>query len=87
MSSKEFLDWAYGKIEIEFIQPGKPNQNAFVESFNARLREEYLNEELFMDLLDAKGTIEKWRKYYNEGRPHTSLQFRRPKEFEDEQQT
>lgn len=87
MSSKEFLDWAYNKIEIEFIQPGKPNQNAFIESFNSRLREEHLNEELFMDLEDAKKKIEKWRRHYNEERPHTSLQFKTPKEFEDELQT
>jgi putative transposase len=84
MSSKEFLDWAYEKIEIEFIQPGKPNQNAFIESFNSRFREEYLNEELFRDLNDAKKKIEKWRRYYNEERPHTSLKFKTPKEFEDE---
>jgi putative transposase len=84
MSSKEFLDWAYGKIEIEFIQPGKPNQNAYVESFNSRLREELLNEELFMDIDDAKRKVEKWRRYYNEERPHTALDFRTPKEFEDE---
>ena len=84
MQSKEFLDWAYNKIEIEFIQPGKPNQNAFIESFNSRLREEHLNEELFMDLSDAKKKIEKWRRYYNEERPHTSLRMKTPVEFEDE---
>lgn len=84
MSSKQFLDWAYKKIEIEFIQPGKPNQNAFIESFNSRLREEHLNEELFRDIDDAKRKIEKWRRYYNEVRPHTSLNFKTPKEFEHE---
>lgn len=84
MSSKEFLAWAHGKIELEFIQPGKPNQNAYIESFNSRLREEHLNEELFMNLDDAKRKIEKWRRYYNEERPHTSLEFKTPKEFEDE---
>lgn len=84
MSSKEFLAWAHGKIEIEFIQPGKPNQNAFIESFNSRLRDEYLNEELFMDLQDAQKKIEKWRRYYNEERPHTSLNFKTPMEFENE---
>jgi putative transposase len=85
MGSQEFLDWAYRrKIEIEFIEPGKPNQNAFIKSFNSRLREEHLNEELFSDLDDAKRKIEKWRRYYNEERPHTSLKFKTPKEFEDE---
>lgn len=87
MQSREFLDWAYQKIEIEFIQPGKPNQNAFIESFNSRLREEHLNEELFLDLADAKKKIEKWRRYYNEERPHTSLQFKTPKAFEEEIKT
>jgi putative transposase len=87
MSSQEFLDWAFKrKIEIEYIEPGKPNQNAFIESFNSRLRDEHLNEELFLDLDDAKRKIEKWRRYYNEERPHTSLNFKTPKEFEDELQ-
>ena len=85
MTSQEFLDWAYRRnIEIEFIEPGKPNQNAFIESFNSRLREEHLNEEIYRDLTDAKRKIEKWRRYYNEERPHTSLNFKTPKEFEDE---
>jgi putative transposase len=85
MSSKEFLDWAYRRgIELEFIQPGKPTQNAFIESFNGRLREELLNEELFHDLADAKRKIEAWRRYYNEQRPHTSLGMKTPKEFGDE---
>jgi putative transposase len=85
MSSKEFMDWAYRRgIEIEFIQPGKPTQNAFIESFNGKLREECLNEELFLDLNDAKRKIEKWRRYYNEQRPHTSLGMKTPKEFGEE---
>jgi putative transposase len=86
MTSEEFLAWAHPKTEIELIEPGKPNQNAFIESFNSRLREEHLNEELFHDLEDAKRKIEKWRRYYNEERPHTSLKFKTPKEFEDELQ-
>ena len=84
MSSEEFLGWAHPKIDLEFIEPGKPNQNAYIESFNSRLREEHLNEELFEDLEDAKRKIERWRRYYNEERPHTSLDFKTPKEFEDE---
>lgn len=55
MSSREFLDWAYNKgIEIEYIQPGKPIQNAYIESFNSRLREECLNEHAFRDLEHAQ---------------------------------
>jgi putative transposase len=85
MSSKEFMDWAYkNKIEIEYIQPGKPVQNAFIESFNSRLRDECLNEELFHDLLDAKKKIEKWRKYYNEERPHSSIGMKTPNAFAKE---
>jgi transposase InsO family protein len=61
---------------------GKPIQNAFVESFNSRFRDECLNEELFHDLADAKKKIEKWRKYYNEERPHSSIDMKTPNEFE-----
>lgn len=85
MSSREFMDWAYkNKIEIEYIQPGKPIQNAFIESFNSRFRDECLNEELFHDLADAKKKIEKWRRYYNEERPHSSIGMKTPQAFEKE---
>lgn len=83
MTSRHFLDWAHKQgIEIEYIEPGKPVQNAFIESFNSRLRDECLNEEVFLDLADAKKKIEKWRSYYNELRPHTSIGFMTPLEFE-----
>ena len=83
MSSREFMNWAFkNNIAIEYIQPGKPIQNAFVESFNSRFRDECLNEELFHDLADAKKKIEKWRKYYNEERPHSSIDMKTPNEFE-----
>ena len=83
MSSKEFMDWAYrNNIAIEYIQPGKPVQNAFIESCNSRFRDECLNEELFFDLADAKKKIEKWRKYYNEERPHSSIGMKTPNAFE-----
>lgn len=83
MSSKEFMDWAFRRnIAIEYIQPGKPVQNAFIESFNSRLRDECLNEELFHDLADAVRKIEKWRRYYNEERPHSSIDMKTPVEFE-----
>lgn len=83
MSSREFLDWAYKKgIEIEYIQPGKPIQNAYVESFNSRLREECLNEHAFRDLEHAQKKIEQWRRYYNEERPHSALDMKTPVEFE-----
>jgi putative transposase len=84
MSSREFMNWAYrNKIAIEYIQPGKPIQNAFIESFNSRFRDECLNEELFHDLADAKKKIEKWRRYYNEERPHSSIGMKTPADFEN----
>jgi putative transposase len=85
MRSIEFMDWAYkNNIAIEYIQPGKPIQNAFIESFNSRFRDECLNEQLFHDLDDAKKKIEKWRRYYNEERPHSSIGMKTPVEYEKE---
>jgi putative transposase len=68
-------------IEHEFITPGKPNENAFIESFNSRFRDECLNEHVFRNLEDAKQKIEEWRKIYNEIHPHSSLGMRSPNEF------
>lgn len=74
--------WAHRQgVTISFIQPGKPVQNAFVESFNGKLRDECLNENYFTSLLDAQATIEAWRKDYNETRPHSSLGDLTPTEF------
>lgn len=85
MTSRHFLSWAHErKITVEYIQPGKPIQNAYVESFNSRFRDECLNEEISIDLEDAKKKIEKWRRYYNEARPHTAIDFKTPEQFEDE---
>lgn len=69
------------QIKLSFIQPGKPQQNCFVESFNGKFRDECLNEELFYDLADARTKIEDWRIDYNENRPHRSLNQRTPAEF------
>lgn len=83
MTSEHFLDWAHKRnIELEYIEPGKPIQNAFIESFNSRLRDECLNEHIFHDLSDAKKKIEAWRRYYNNERPHTSIGFKTPNEYE-----
>lgn len=85
MTSIHFLDWARRReISIEYIEPGKPIQNAYIESFNARIRDECLNEEVFLDLADAKMKIEKWRRQYNEKRPHSSLKMKTPNQFEKE---
>ncbi|MBN8549453.1 MAG: IS3 family transposase [Deltaproteobacteria bacterium] len=72
--SKAVVEWALkNSVRLEYIQPGKPTQNAFIESFNARLREECLNQELFLDLADAKRKLENWRRVYNDLRPHSAL--------------
>jgi len=68
-------------VRLEFIQPGKPVQNAFVESFNGRLRDECLNANWFTNLSDARRKIESWRQDYNHQRPHSSLNYMPPAEF------
>lgn len=69
--SKAMDKWAYEHgVELDFSRPGKPTDNAKVESFNGHFREECLNEHWFLSLEDAKGKIEAWRRYYNEDRPH-----------------
>lgn len=74
--------WAYQRgIELAFIRPGKPVENAYVESFHSRFRDECLAASWFLDLVDARQQIEAWRRDYNEVRPHTSLGGRTPAEF------
>jgi putative transposase len=74
--------WAYlHGVTLDFSRPGKPTDNAFVESFNGRLREECLNAHWFLSLEDARGKIEAWRTFYNESRPHSALGDRTPNEF------
>ena len=68
-------------VQLQFIEPGKPIQNAFIESFNSRLREECLNEHVFVSLDDARRKIEHWRVQYNRHRPHSSLGYLSPEEF------
>ena len=74
--------WAYQRgVKLHFIDPGKPIENAFIESFNGKMRDECLNEHWFRTLSEARQTIEAWRKDYNEVRPHSSLSNRTPQEF------
>lgn len=68
-------------VTLRFIQPGKPIQNALVESFNGKFRDACLNEHWFLDLADARRTIEAWRVHYNTVRPHSSLGFLTPEQF------
>lgn len=80
--SRTFDQWAYEKgIKLHYIQPGKPTQNAFIESFNGKLREECLNENWFISLKHAKDKIENWRQDYNSYRPHSSLGNLTPNQF------
>ena len=64
--------------KIAYIAPGSPWENGYVESFNARLRDELLNGEIFYSLREAQVTIESWRRHYNTVRPHSSISFRPP---------
>lgn len=81
-TSKVLDRWACEHcVELQFIQPGKPVQNAFVESFNGTFRNECLNEHWFISLQEAKELIEAWRVDYNTERPHSSLGGKTPGEF------
>jgi putative transposase len=74
--------WAYARgVTLRFIRPGKPIENAYVESFNGKFRDECLNEHWFVNLVDAKTAIEAWRVDYNTVRPHSSLGGRTPDQF------
>lgn len=80
--SKVMDRWAYEhKVELDFSRPGRPIDNAKIESFNGRLREECLNAHWFLSLDDARRKIEAWRAFYNEVRPHTALKWLTPSEF------
>lgn len=81
LTSCAVLRWATGRLEWHYIEPGKPVQNAFVESFNSKLRDECLNEHVFLSLAGARKTIEAWRHDYNYLRPHGSLGALTPNEF------
>jgi putative transposase len=83
--SKAVDAWAYANgVKLHFIQPGKPTQNAFIESFNGKFRDECLNEHVFVSLHDAQHKIETWRQDYNVNRPHRSLNQLTPEEFSEQ---
>jgi len=80
--SRALEDWAYRHgVQLDFIRPGKPIENAFIESFNGRLRDECLNVHQFVSIADAQTKIEAWRRDYNEHRPHGSLGHLTPTEY------
>lgn len=74
--------WSYRTgVHLSFIRPGKPNENAYIESFNGKFRDECLIEHWFLNLTHARSVIEAWRIEYNSERPHSSLGNRTPQEF------
>ena len=74
--------WAFEhRVELHFIAPGKPTQNAHIESFNGKFRDECLNENWFLTLQEAREKIEAWRRDYNQVRPHSGLGYQTPEEF------
>jgi putative transposase len=91
-TSKAFLAWCEAEgVRVHFIDPGKPVQNAHIESFNGRFRDECLNEHWFLGLDHARNIIGAYRQEYNEERPHSSLGYMTPQAFmralEDKRQT
>ena len=82
LTSRALDQWAYERgVHLQFIDPGKPQQNGFIESFNGRLRDECLNEHWFLSLPHARRVVEDWRRDYNLNRPHSSLGNLTPEEF------
>ena len=84
LTSTAILEWSQDRrIDWHYIAPGKPQQNAFIESFNARLRDELLNETLFSSLDQARAALAAWKADYNHARPHSALGNITPREFAD----
>ena len=82
LTSRHFLAWGVDRrISLNYIQPGKPVQNAYAESFNGKLRDECLNTNWFVNLWEARRRIRLWREEYNNQRPHSSLGYLTPHEF------
>lgn len=79
---KALEEWAYHRgVQLDFMRPGRPVENAYIESFNGKLRDECLNTHQFQSLVDAARLIEAWRCDYNEHRPHSALGPLTPREF------
>ena len=83
--SKVVDEWAYRRqLQLRFIEPGKPQQNAYIESFNGKFRDECLNEHWFLSMKHARLVIDAWRQEYNDERPHSSLGYLTPNRFADQ---
>src|SRR5690606_11044858 len=88
LTSNAILTWAdQSRITWHYIAPGKPMQNAFIESFNGRLRDELLNETLFTSLAQARVALRCWRADYNNTRPHSQLGWKTPSAEQSEEHT
>jgi putative transposase len=84
-TSKIMDQWAFfNKVQLDYSRPGKPTDNAVIESFNGKFRQECLNENWFLSMTDAREKIEQWRRDYNHVRPHSSLGNRTPSEYVDD---
>jgi putative transposase len=68
-------------VQLDFIRPGRPVENSYIESFNGRLRDECLNVEVFFTLADVREKLERWREDYNQVRPHSALNDQSPQTF------
>jgi putative transposase len=85
LTSKAIFLWSrQHRVKLHGIQPGKPTQNALVESFNGRYKDLCLNQDYFSSLDDARSIIDRWRDHYNRVRPHSSLGYRPPVLFEEQ---
>ena len=86
--SKAMDVWAYQHgVQLDFIRPGRPTENGYIESFNGRLRDECLNVQVFFTVADARDKLEQWRLDYNRVRPHSALGDSAPQEFASAWQT
>jgi putative transposase len=85
--SRALEDWAYRRgVQLDFIRPGKPVENALIESFNGRLRDDCLNVQQFTSIAEAQAFVEAWRFDYNQRRPDSSLGHLTPNEFVEQRQ-
>jgi putative transposase len=78
LTSMAVLRWAPARVVWHYIEPGSPWENGYNESFNGKLRDELLNGEICYSLAEARYLIERWRRHYNQIRPHSSLGYRPP---------
>ncbi len=86
-TSKTLDKWAYENgVTLNFSRPGKPTDNAIIESFNGHFRDECLNTNWFLSIKDAKSKIEAWRRHYNESRPHMALNYLTPQQYRASEQ-